>query len=171
MKKKILLLLLLITSICLTGCNKILTEEEIKNRLEVNTNERTFKVNKVSYATDSITINNININVKDNTVTLGDYKTTSNSEKHKKITGYYDQVSATYNIYMLSEDEFGKNTIWKLEKNDTDNFNSVGWVNKFIENATDLILIDCIETEKTMGQTPLRYQVYAVVNNDLILID
>ena len=43
--------------------------------------------------------------------------------------------------------------------------------NKNIENATALVLIDCIETIEPMGQTPLRYQVYAIVKNELILID
>lgn len=171
MKKKLLLLFLLIASISLTGCNSKLSEEKIKKELEVNTEEKTFKVNKVIYATDTITINEINMNVKDNTVTLGDYITTTNDEINKQITGYYDQSGALYNIYKLTEDNNGKTTVWKLQKKDTDTFNSVGWENKFIDNATNLVLIDCIETMEPIGQTPLRYQVYAIVNNKLVLID
>jgi len=170
MKKNIITILLLIASLCLTGCNDKLTEEKIKNKLEVNTEERNFKVNNVIYATSSIKINDINMNVKDNTITLGDYTSTSIGENNKQITGYYNQPSATYKIYKLSEDENGKTTIMEMQKNDTDPFNSVGWVNKFIDNATDLILIDCIEIMNPIGQTPLKYQVYAIVDNELILI-
>lgn len=170
MKKTIIIIFLLVASINLTGCNSKLTEEDIKNKLEVNTEERTFQVNEVIYASDTITINDINMNVKDNTITLGDYTTTSNGENHNQITGYYDQSGATYKIYRLSEDSNGKTTIWEMQKNATDSFNSVGWANKFIENATDLILIECIETMNPIGQTPLRYQVYAVVDNELVLI-
>lgn len=170
MKKKIITIFLLIASLGLTGCNDKLTEEKIKNKLEVNTEERTLKVNEVTYATNTITINEIDMNVKDNTITLGDYTSTSNGEIHKQITGYYAQPSGTYKIYILSEDSNGKKTIWEMQKNDTDPFNSVGWTNKSINNATDLILIDCIETMEPVGQTPLRYQVYALVDNELILI-
>lgn len=170
MKKKIITIFLLIVSLSLTGCNDKLTEEKIKSKLEVNTEEKTFKVNDVKYATDAIKINDINMNVKDNTITLGDYTSTSNGENHKQITGYYDQTSATYKIYTLSEDKNGKTTIWEMQKNDTDPFNSVGWENKFIDNATDLILIDCVEIMNPVGQTPLRYQVYALVDNELVLI-
>lgn len=170
MKKTIIIIFLLVASINLTGCNSKLTEEDIKNKLEVNTEERTFQVNEVIYASDTITINDINMNVKDNTITLGDYTTTSNDENHKQITGYYDQSGAIYKIYRLSEDTNGKTTIWEMQKNETDPFNSVGWSNKFIENATDLILIECTETDSQIGQTPLKYQVYALVNNKLVQI-
>ena len=40
-----------------------------------------------------------------------------------------------------------------------------------ITNATDLILIDCNETTKAMGETPTRYQVYVLANNELVLLD
>ena len=170
MRKKIITIFILIVSISLTGCNNKLTEQKIKNKLEENTEERTFKINEVTYATDTITINDIKMNVKDNTITLGDYTNTTDNELNKQITGYYDQPSATYKIYRLSEEENGKTTIWEMQKNDTDAFNSVGWTNKFIDNATDLILIDCIEIMDPVGQTPLRYQVYALVDNELILI-
>ena len=166
MKKIFLIILLLITSFSLTGCSKKMSEEEIKNALEVHAEGRTFTVNKATYATDKVTINGIDMQVKDNKVTLGDYTSTSPDEVYKQITGYYDQPGALYNIYVLT-----KNTVWKMQKNSTDEFNSVGWENMNINKATDLILIDCEETVKEFEQTPMRYQVYALVNNELVLLD
>lgn len=171
MKRKIIIVLLLVLCIGLTGCSDKLSEKEIKGMLEVNTDERTFTVNEVKYATDKITINDIDMQVKDNTVTLGDYSYQSYDSYNLQITGYYDQSAATYNIYRLSEDENGDTMIWKLSKNDTDSFEMAGWENTLIFNASDLILIDCVETDSAIGQTPTRYQVYALVNNELVLVD
>ena len=170
MKRKILVVLLLTICIGLTACSKKISEEEIQNMLEVNNDERTFVVNKITYATEKVTVNGIDMLVKDNSVTLGDYISKSDSEKYKQITGYYDQPAATYNIYVLSENNSGKKTIWKLQKDSMNTFDSVGWVNMNISNPTDLILIDCEETVKELGQTPTRYQVYALVNNELQLL-
>lgn len=76
MKKKILIVLLLFACFGLTGCSKKMSEEEIKKALEVNTDERTFIVNKVTYATDKINVNTINMSILDNKITLGDYSST-----------------------------------------------------------------------------------------------
>lgn len=171
MKNKIIIVLLLVVCISLTGCSNKLSEEEIKEMLEVTNEERTFIVNKVTYATDKITIKEIAMQVKDNIITLGDYNSHSNSKSYKQITGYYDQVSATYYIYILEEDANGKTSILEMRKNDADPFDSVGWVNKLISNASDLILIDCTEIDEMIGQIPTRYQVYALVDNELVLID
>lgn len=165
MKKKILFILLLIISIGVTGCSKKLSEEDIKKALEVSNEERTFTVNKVTYATDKITINGIDMQISEHSITLGDYTSKSNDESYKQITGYYDQPSNTYKIYVLTKD-----IVLEMEKNSIDSFDSVGWVNMNISNATDLVLIDCEETTKEMGQTPTRYQVYALVDNELVLI-
>lgn len=173
MKKRVIFLLLIFASIGLTGCNNNnkLSEKEIKEKIEVKSEERTFTVNEVIYATNKININEINMEVNDNKITLGDYTATTTGETNDQITGYYDQPSAQYYIYRLSKDDDGKTTVWEMIKNETDDFSSVGWVNKFISNATDLILIDCTETMDPVGQTPLRYQVYALVDNELVLIN
>lgn len=168
MKK--IIIFLLIVSICLTGCNSKLTEKDIKKKLEVNTETRTFKVDKVLYATNNIKINDIEIEIKDNTMILGNHTVTSAEENHKQITGYYDQSAAVYKIYRITEDLNGKTSIWELQKNEVDSFSNVEWTNKSIDNATDLILIECTETDSQIGQTPLKYQVYALVNNELVLI-
>ena len=174
MKKIIFIIFLLVISTSLTGCNSKeetkKRKEIIKEKLEVNTEERTFKVNKVIYATDTITINEIKMNVKNDTVTLGNYNKKFNGEKILKITGYYDQAGAIYNIYILSEDSNGKTSIWEMKRNNSDSLEKINWVNKYIDNATELILIDCTETDNQIGQTPLRYQVYTLVNNELVLI-
>ena len=164
MKKKILIVLLLFACFGLTGCSKKMSEEEIKKALEVNTDERTFIVNKVTYATDKINVNGINMSVLDNKITLGDYSSNSNEGEYKQITGYYDQPGAIYHIYVLSKD-----TIWKIDSNES--FIDAKWSNMNITNATDLILIDCNETTKEMGETPTRYQVYVLANNELVLLD
>ena len=41
---------------------------------------------------------------------------------------------------------------------------------KINSNAKNLILIDCIEEVKPIGQTPLRHQVYTLVTSELKLI-
>lgn len=74
-------------------------------------------------------------------------------------------------FFLSSGVEDRETVIWKMVKNNTDSFSSVGWVNKCISNDSDLILIDCEETDEFIGQNPLRYQVYALVNNELVLIE
>ncbi len=166
MKKRNLLVLLLIVCLGLTGCNKKMTEGEIKKALEVNNEERVFIVNKVTYASDNVNIKDILVKVENNSITLGDYTYTSKGEKYKQIIGYYDQPGAVYHIYVLGED-----TVWEIQKNTINSLNDDDLVNKKISKATDLVLIDCEETTKSMGETPLKYQVYALVNNELVLVD
>ena len=167
MKKKILTALLFITCICLSGCNnKKMTEEAIKEALEVNDESRTFTVNKVTYATDKLTINDINMEANGEKVILGDHSFESRGDNYKQITGYYDQPSDMYVIYVLSD-----NNIWKIQNSSQDSFENPSFESKNIMNATDLILIDCSEITADFGETPLKHQVYALVNNKLKLVE
>ena len=165
MKKKVLIIFLLVLGLGLTACSKKMSEDEIKKVLEVNSDERTFTVKKVIYATDKTSVNGIDVKINDNQITLGDTVFNSNDLIFKQIIGYYDQVGSIYHIYMLTKD-----TIWEIENNATDLFDNASWINKNINNATDLILVECEEITKDMGQTPLKYQVYALVNNELVLV-
>ena len=166
MKKKILMALLFLVCICLSGCNKKMTEDEIKKALEVNDENRTFTVNKVTYATDKFTINGINMEANGEKVILGGSSFESRGDNYKQITGYFDQPSDTYVVYVLSD-----NNIWKIQNESQDLFENPSFESKNIINATDLILVECNETTAEFGETPLKYQVYALVNNKLKLIE
>lgn len=168
MKNKILLLLII--CIFLTGCTRKLSEDKIKKQLEVNTEERTYKINKIKYATKKITIKDISFNVEGTEVYLGDFYTQSAGDKYIQITGYYDQSASQHHVYILSENKNKQTTVWELVKEDDQSFNVISWVNKSIVGATNLVLIDCKETTKEVGQTPLRYQVYAQVDDKLVLV-
>ena len=148
-----------------------LSETDIKSMLEVETEERIFSINNITYATNKITVRETDMLVKDNVITLDDYIFESDNLKYKQITAYYDQVSAVYNIFVLAENENGATTVLKMKRSSTDSFNDVDWEDKYINNVTDLILVDCTEIVEPVGQTPLRYQVYALVDNELVLVD
>ncbi len=165
MKSKIFTALLFIVCIFLSGCNQKMTEDEIKKSLEVNNDERTFTVNKVTFATDKTIVKDIEVEVKGETIKLGDYSFESKGDSYKQITGYFDQPSDMYIIFVLSD-----NAVWEIKKNSQDTFDNATFESKNIVNATDLVLIDCDETTTAMGETPLKNQVYALVNNKLKLI-
>jgi len=171
MKKKILILILVVTLVSLTGCGKKLSVKEIRNRLEENTEERTFKVNNATYATKKITINGAKFEVDKVNVMLDNYEYMSYTEIHKQITGYYDQSSSTYNLYRLSKNENYETLVFKMQRKENESYLNLNWVLLDVEKATDLILVDCTEIVEPMGQTPLRYQVYALVDGELVLLD
>lgn len=160
----------LICCFLLVGCGGKLSVEEIKKELEVSTDKRSYIVNKATYATNEITINGNKMFVDGKTVTLGDYYFDDNKD-NIQITGFYEQTGELFSIYRLVKDDNGNTSILIAIDDYVKSFEKVEWKESKIKNATDLILIDCTENMDEFGQTPLRYQVYALVNNKLVLVE
>lgn len=166
--KKIILSLMV--CFLLVGCGGKLSVDDIKKELEVRTDKRSYTVNEATYATNEITINQNKMIVDGKKVTLGDYFF-EDKKDNIQITGFYEQTGELFSIYRLVKDENGNTSILISIEDYVTSFEKLEWKESKVKNATDLILIDCTENMEEFGQTPLRYQVYALVNNKLVLVD
>ena len=169
MKNKLKIALLLITCILLVGCDKKLSEEDIKNKLETQYEGTSLTINKVSIAAESININGTDMRVNGDTTVLGNYASKSNVKNHKQITGYYDETTSTYHIYRLSENNDGDMVVSETTKNEENTFNGISWITRSYTNVTDLVKVECNETDD-YGQTKTISRIYAVINNELELL-
>ena len=174
MKKRIILCLLIIACLFITGCEKkvkhALSEKQIIEILEKDNTSSKKLVKDVIFATDSINVDNINVHVVGEDVYLGDYKKYIQGETSTLITGYYDERGLTYYLYRLSTNQEGKNTIWELAKSKDDSFENVGWIATFIENPSDLLMVEFNEVEGVNTGNYQRYGIYTIVDKELVKV-
>ena len=115
-------------------------------------------------------VDNVKMKVNGEEVYLGDYKNTIQGETSKLITGYYDQQGLTYYLYRLSTNQEGKNTIWELAVSKNDKFENVGWIATFIENPSDLIMVEFNEVSGVNNMNYQKYGIYTIVNKELVKV-
>lgn len=176
MKKKTILCLIMIFCLLLTGCKgkntekHALSKEQIIDILEKDNTSSLKLVKDVSFADNNITIDNVKMKVNGEEVSLGDYKNTIQGETSKLITGYYDEQGLTYYLYRLSTNQEGKNTIWELAVSKNDKFENVGWIATFIENPSDLIMVEFNEVPGVNNTNYQKYGIYTIVNKELVKV-
>lgn len=172
--KKIFLLFLIVTCLFMTSCTKkekhILSKKQIIEILEKDNTSSKKLVKDVYFASDTYTVNDLQMSFDDETIKLGDYENYIQGEHNKLIIGYYDEEGLTYYLYRLSTNNDGTTKIWELAKNKDDSFDNVGWIATFVENPLDLIMVEFNEVPNVNDGDYHRFGIYTIVGKELVKV-
>lgn len=125
-----------------------------------------IEVNKIYNASRKLNMNNEKIRVKGNKLYINDTVKEIKGEKIVRVTGYYYQPADTYNIFVLTD----SHKIYSIPNVFKSGLTSSDLEYAGISDVSKLILLDVTIEDEVMGYVPEKNRVYALVNNELVLV-
>ncbi|MBQ2873495.1 MAG: hypothetical protein IJE89_05805 [Bacilli bacterium] len=162
----ITILLVLVIFIRNRENNTLLTEEEIKEKLLEDFTSETVTINDIGRASDILKVNNNIFKIEDGVLNINGNNKEINIVEIKSITGYYNQPSDTYNLYLLTE----KGSVYKATDVSSESISNPVFNETELKKVDSLLLIDLVIIDEMIGQTPERNRVYAEIEEDITQI-
>lgn len=145
----------------------VLTEEAIKEKLLEEFTSETVTINDIERSSDTLKIKDNIFKIEEGNLNINGNNKEINVLEIKSITGYYNQPSDTYNLYLLTE----KGSVYKATNVSADNINNTTFKETELSKVDSLLLIDLTIVDEMIGQIPERYRVYAEIEEDIIHIE
>ncbi len=147
---------------------ELLTEEKLKIHMGAwVTEKQQMTINEITYATSNLTINDYNVKVENNAVKINDTIKEIDNEPIEKVTGYFEQSADLIHIYTLSKNQ----NIYKLSFSKTNGLTDETFSNINLNNIDDLVLANVTIIQDEIGETPEKYRVYAIKDNEVLLVN
>lgn len=147
---------------------ELLTEEKLKIHMGAwVTEKQQMTINEITYATSNLTINDYNVKVENNAVKINDTIKEIDNELIEKVTGYFEQSADLIHIYTLSKNQ----NIYKLSFSKTNGLTDETFSKINLNNIDDLVLANVTIIQDEIGETPEKYRVYAIKDNEVLLVN